>query len=214
MSQCGDLLLLVPVAGGDPVLVFNVAERRVLWERDLRPEIVPFVQGVADRKSAPAPLYCASPTHGLIMCGKTVFGVSLLDGRILWHRQMWVASLRPMMREERAYLWVWDPDGRNSRFVCFDVISGESVYDRPLADLGDNFRALEAWPGSIDGEHIAFGSTRWSGVVGVFRLSDGALVWSYKHKAEVYEPALVGNFLLVPAGGGKLLVFEGSNGAP
>lgn len=69
------------------------------------------------------------------------------------------------------------------------------------------FRGQQAGVGFVPGGQVTFAAR--SGVVAVFRLSDGQLVWSYRHAAGVRDPVLVDVGLLVPTEDGRVLMFRG-----
>jgi len=133
----------------------------------------------------------------------------MADGRILWHAPLSLGSNPPVMANGRIYAWTWGKENTHEQhLVCLDEATGEVIYKNSLAKYGGDFALYQdALVGRPVGDHVAFGAR--SGLLALFRLSDGELVWSYKHKTQVYEPVIAGNRLLVTAADGNLLIFEG-----
>ncbi len=93
--------------------------------------------------------------------------------------------------------------------MALDETTGEVVFRTPLAKYGGDFAIHQnAVVGRPSGGYLPFGTR--SGLLALFRLSDGELVGSYKHKTQVYWPVLAGQRLFVTAADGTLLVFEGA----
>jgi outer membrane protein assembly factor BamB len=195
-------LVLSDAAGEDPMRGFDVERKAVIWQRDLKADVLSRAEG------SPRPehfaLYGTIAGRAIVQCGRTLFGLSLADGHFLWQHGWWIASRRPVMYDDRLYFWARTPDGRAVRFVCLDEATGQIVYDHSLEALGEMFRGQDA--GFIAGDHIAFGGA--AGLIAVFRLVDGELAWLYQHRSGIDYPMILGDHLVALAGGGKLLVFE------
>lgn len=207
IGNTAQTLVLSDAAGEDPMQGFDLGRRTVLWQRNLKADVLSRAAG------SPRPdhfaLYAGTADRAIAQCGSTVgtlMGLSLAEGRILWHHGWWIASRRPVLDGGRLYFWARAPDSGAVRFVCLDEATGEIVYDHPLEPLGEMFRGQDATPGFIAGGHIAFGGQ--AGLIAVFRLVDGVLTWVYQHRSGIEYPMILGDHLVALAVGGRLLVFN------
>jgi len=203
----------------DPIRAFDMERHEIVWERKLREEILTAAHGIEDKRTAYFTSHCGSEGRVVFYCGKSLFGFALRENRMLWQRNFNVACSRPVMHKGRVYFWAFALDDNppdETRLVCLDEATGETVYDRHLAAYGGDF-VFRQWagPGHIEGECIAFATVRSStGLLTLFRISDGELVWSFTYKAATSEPVLSGQRLLVTAHDGNMLVFEGDAAKP
>ena len=203
----GDLLLQKKDFGG-VVRLFDLTERRLLWERDLYAESEvpedPRPIGLRDPKPGCALHFVAGgPGRFVMVAGAETFGCSLEDGRVLWRASVPVHYNWPNVHEGRVY--VLDI----GRFVALDEATGEVVYDVRPPEL---YGAIRGRPGTIYGDQIAFANE--SGHLFVFNLRNGKLVWWYKHGAPLWATAEADGRLLVSTGDGRLLVFTESGSGP
>ena len=169
--------------------------RRLLWERNLRDEIL-----AAYDVKMPDPLpsfVCGSPGRFVVACGRSTLGCSLESGRVLWHAPVWVTYYSPNVYEGRVYVAHMD------RSIAIDEATGEVLYDVSHPEL----RGAVLWrPGTVYGETIAYANEQ--GLVAIFDRRDGSLVEIHKYKAPLWGTAEADGRLLVSTGDGKLLVFE------
>jgi outer membrane protein assembly factor BamB len=209
VGRCGRILLLGAEKGGDPTRAYDLTDRRVLWERALTEELRSASMGRQPLDQF-FYMFCGSSGSFVARYARSLFGVSLIDGRVLWHTPLYVGSNPPVTDGGRIYAWTWSTlNAHEQHLVCLDETTGAVVYKNSLAKYGGEFALYQdALVGRPVAGHLAFGTR--SGLVALFRLSDGELVWSYKNKAQVYWPVIAGNRLLVPTAEGTLLVFEGS----
>jgi outer membrane protein assembly factor BamB len=199
----------------DPVRAFDVTSGQILWERNLRQEFLAAAEGIEERRTAFYSAHCGSEGRRVVHCAQSLFGFAVRENRILWQRNFDLASVVPKMHEGRVYFWAYSGRERaegNNVLVCLDEATGETIYELPLATYGGDFAWMQFPRGSVHVDHMAFGTR--SGLLAVFRLSDGALVWSCKYKTEVYQPVLWDHGLLVTAEDGNLLVFEAKPATP
>jgi outer membrane protein assembly factor BamB len=198
---CGDVMVLpsewLPVKGFDldPVRGFDLPGRRLLWERNLRTEIL----AAHDVKARDPLLHfvCGGPGRFVVACGASTLGCSLEDGRVLWHAPVAVTYNWPNVYEGRVYVAYLD------RSIAIDEATGEVLYEV----LHPELRGAALWrPGTVYGETIAFANE--SGLVAIFDRRDGNLVETHEYKAPLWGTAEADGRLLVSTGDGKLLVFE------
>lgn len=204
----GETLLLNAKDGGDPTRVYDVSARRIVWERNLTNELRALAVGRRPSDELFFP-FCGSERLMVARFAASLFGVALDDGRILWHRHLSTGSNPPVIVNGRIFAWTWGRESSHEQhLVCLDEATGEVIYKTPLAKYGGDFAFYQdVLVGRPVGDYLAFGAR--SGLLAVFRLSDGELVWSYKYKAQVYWPVIEGHRLLVTSADGNLLVFGG-----
>lgn len=207
---------LASIPAGTDVLAFQVGEqgelyraydlvdRRVLWEANLIQELK--AQYGVKWDSPTLALACGSEGRLVGTRGKSIFGLSLEDGHVLWHAGFWVPYYWPAVHSGRVYAWARGEDSSN-HLVCLEEATGHVVYDIPLNEYGGDF-ALPQQPsqGAIGGEYIAF-ATR-AGLFAVFWLTDGNLAGSYRYKTTLVRPVSADRRFFVTTDDGSLLVFE------
>ncbi len=223
----GILLLKHPEGWTDPVKALDFTSRKVLWEKPLIPEIRdrykdPCSEGLVFISSHPGQFVARSGQH--------LLGVSLFDGTLKWGLVLRVPYVGLGARGGRICVWTVGPGATSTRtaldvssgqvtrersqpatgenrLVIVDEATGEIVMDRPLAPYGGPFqRFQEPWPGTQCKNHIVF--TTQSGLMAVFRLSDGELVWQHEHGDELYSPVFEENRLYAACADGTIVVFE------
>ncbi len=202
----GDTLLLSAGGGGGPTCAYSLSERRIAWERDLTSELRLLAGGGAP-SDEPFYSFHGSPGRMVIRFASGLFGVSLSDGRVLWHAPLSFGGNPPVIVGQRIYGWTWGRESLHEQhLMCLDEASGEVIYKVPLAKYGGDLALYQdVVVGDPTQEHVAFGAR--SGLLCVFRLTDGSLVWSVKQKTQVYRPVIAGSRLLATTSDGHLLVF-------
>jgi outer membrane protein assembly factor BamB len=225
------VLLLTDRVETDPVHAFHLAERRPLWEANL---IVGIRERCRDECHRGLSFVASYPGQFVVSSGQSLVGVSLADGSLRWATSIRVPYSWPQVKDGQIYAWTTasaatstkvtldlgsgqvsrersQPGTGENRFVIVDEATGEIVMDRPLAPYGEPFqRFQELWPGTLCKNHIVF--TTQSGLLAVFRLSDGELVWRHEHGDELYSPVFEDNRLYVACADGTLVVFEAEGG--
>lgn len=186
------------------VVAYDLARQSVLWSRPLKREI-------AERCGCEVNVVTLRPldpnTFLAHVTSSVVVGGSLADGSILW--DMTVQLEAPVVPHgDRVYV-MQHVFRESPRLISLDAATGARVYDVVQHELhGMDITDY----GRIHEDHIAFGTR--SGLVGLFRLSDGHLAWSYRHTARghsnvwLHAPAIAGDRLYACAGDGHLLIFE------
>lgn len=211
----------------DPVRAFDLRARRVLWERNIRAEI----RGqYGDQCERGIGFLCGGPGRLIAGSGRHVFGLSALNGELRWGVRLGIADREPEVKDGRLYAWATSgesarhvavldsslgqvthetvtPSSAENRFVILDEATGEILMDRPLAPYGAPFRHFQEPRGTLCKNHIAF-TTSDTGLLAVFRLSDGELVWQYEHPEELFRAVFDDNRLYVRCADGTLVVFE------
>jgi len=231
-SLLDDGVLVADPERTDPVRLYGFAERRVLWEKSLLEEIRDRFQ-VNDRHPT---LSFAGGSVGRVVMerGRHLFGMSVPSGDFLWAIPLHISYFVPQIRDARIYAWTTGPGASSTRvtmdlgsgqairersepaagdnhFVIVDEVSGEIVVDRPLAAYGAAFEHFqEPYRGTLCKNHIVF--TTRSGLIAVFRLSDGELVWQHQHGDQLFYPVFEDNLLYVTCADGTLVVFEAEGG--
>ena len=223
-----DTLLLCQPLGVDPVCAFRLSDQRILWEANLLPEIrtryEPDCRGLSFGPSGTDRFIASSDKH--------VFGMSAGNGALHWGLPLRLAYGLPQVRNGHLYGWATSggtvrgtttvdvssgevtrdrvtPTSAENRFVIVREATGEVLVDRPLGSYGAAFqRFQEPHQGVLCRNHIAF-TTSDTGLLAVFRLSDGELVWQYEHSDELFRAAHDDNRLYVRCADGTLVVFEG-----
>lgn len=194
-ALCGDIILFRTDPGNDPLRAYSLAERREVWAHSLLSDI----RAQHDVRD-PKPVINCVPGPGDVFvgsCGDWTFGASLEDGRLLWGVPVVVPYYWPNVHAGRVYVLNFN------RLIGIDAARGEIAYEVTHPELREH--AYRARPGTIFGETIAFANE--SGLLAVFNLWNGSLVWSYKHRAPLWGTAEADGRLLVSTGDGNLLVF-------
>ena len=223
-AMSGSILILVAGEKGEAVRAFDLTARRLLWERDLLKEM--------------RSLYGADEPHpvlGLAFCdenrliatrGGYVFGVSAADGQLTWAKRAEIPYVSPQVVDGRVYLWTSPAGARKAlidvdagtvtrdavpstggRLVILDARTGDTLSDLDLTKLGSEFAvSQEPQEGTLGKRHIAF-STR-GGLLAVFRLADGELVFKHQHTDPLFPPAIVDREIYAVGGDGSLTVFQ------
>lgn len=228
------VLLLTHRVEIDPVHAFHLAERRSLWEANLTVRIRERYEDECHRGLS----FVASHTGQFVASsGQHLIGVSLVDGSLRWCRPLVVPYSWVQAKGGRIYAWTtaasptnatstkvtFDlssgeisrertiPAAGENRFVIVDEASGEILVDRALASYGGVFRRFqEPQPGTVCKSHIVF--TTRSGLLAVFRLSDGELVWQHQHRDQLFPPVFEDNRLYAACADGHIVVFEAEGG--
>lgn len=192
------------MTGGDPIRAFDLIERRLLWSKGLISE----AETLLGREGR-IPLFtlvAGGKGRFLVTRNRTILSYALSDATLLWHQPFAVPYYYPDVRDDRIYAWVYGADFA-SHLVALHEPTGRVLYDLPLARHGGPFAAIQQpHQAGLGEKHIAF--TTRSGLIAVFRLVDGELVWSYEHEDEIYQPVVSGNRIYITANSGDLLVFE------
>jgi outer membrane protein assembly factor BamB len=200
----GEGMLARDMTGGDPIRAFDLIERRLLWSKDLISE----AETLLGREGR-IPLFtlvAGGEGRFLVTRNKTVLSYALIDATLLWHQPFEVPYYYPDVRDDRIYAWIYRADFA-SHLVALHEPTGRVIYDLPLARHGGPFAEIQQpRQAGLGEEHIVF--TTRSGLIAVFRLADGELVWSYEHDDEIYQPVVSGNRIYITASSGELLVFE------
>ncbi len=225
-----DGILLLTNADGtsDPIQAVDLAERTPLWRRHMISEIK---ERYGDSCSRGLAFMASYPGQFVAKSAEHLVGASLADGQLSWGQAIPMPYSAPLVRDGRLYVWsapssaststrvTLDLDSRQvtrvrsepaaseNRFVIVDETSGKIVANRPLAPHGDAFkRVQEAYGGTICRNHVVF--TSRSGLMAVFRLSDGELVWWYEHRDRLLSPVFEDNRLYAACADGTIVVFE------
>ena len=183
------------------VVAYDLSRQELLWKRPLRREI-------AERLGCDVQMVTLRPMEDRNVFlahvqSRVVVGCSLADGSILW--DMAVPFDSPVVpHRDRVYVMLAQ-EGRESspRLVCLDAATGARVYD--VLQRGLNVMDFASY-GTVYEDYIGFGTR--GGLIGLFRLADGGLAWSYRYKVPLYAPAMADERLYVCADDGNLLVFE------
>jgi outer membrane protein assembly factor BamB len=195
----GDLMLY-QAEENTQVVAYDLSRQELLWKRPLRREIAERfgcdVGAVVLRPVGPD----AFLAH---VTSRIVVGCSLADGSILW--DMAVPFDSPVVPYgDRVYVMLAEEGpGSSPRLICLDAATGARVYDVPQPEL--NAMDLASF-GSVHEDYIGFGTR--GGLVGLFRLADGGLAWSHRHKVRLYMPVMTDERLYVCTDDGNLLIFE------
>jgi outer membrane protein assembly factor BamB len=186
------------------VVAYDLSRQKLLWKRSLQREIGERL-GVDVGVMTLRPI---EPDSFLAVTKSHVVGCSLEDGRILW--DMPAAFDSPALpHRDRVYVLLI-PGGRVSpRLVCVEAVTGVKVYDVVQSELDS--MDIPSY-GKIHDEYVGFGTR--GGLLGLFRLADGGLAWSYRHTVRhrtnvpVHMPVIEGERLYACADDGNLLLFE------
>jgi len=194
-TLCGDRLVVLP-EDDDWISSLELGTGKVMWRRELLREMGDFAR--FDFKTNAIGLVAGSrPTSVVATRGPVVFGLSVEDGSIRWGAPVAVTYYWPNVHDGRIYVLLMD------HFVCLDEATGEIVYDVQHPQLAEAFLPQT---GTIYGAKIAFAME--TGHLAVFDLTNGRLVWLYKHKLKLGRTAEVDGRLLATTDDGHLLVFE------
>jgi outer membrane protein assembly factor BamB len=229
----GDVLLVTDPLNTDPVRAFHLGTRQVVWEKNLVLEMRDRY-GVDEHGSA-IHFAAGAGDRCVVERGGHLFGLSVLDGQFLWKTPVHVPYFGLQVKGGRIYVWTtasaptqtkvtFDlgsghvsrqhvaPASGENRFVIVDEATGEMLADRSLAQYGRPFRDhQEPQRGTLCRNHVVF--TTRSGLMAVFRLSDGELVWHHQHRDQLFYPVFENNRLYVACADGSLVVFEAESGA-
>jgi outer membrane protein assembly factor BamB len=203
-----DLLFFSTERVGDPCGAYDLAGRRLLWKRDLMQEIHSAF-GITEQYPG-AGLVLGSGGRYVATRGLHTFGGSMEDGHLLWCSPEDSLHAWPNVDGGRIYMLSSQAkDPLVTHFVALEEATGATVYDISLADHSPPLpmKLGRALRGVLLDEHIAFSSD--SGVLVVFRLSDGMPVWHYRHDESLWGGTTDGRRLYVSANDGNILVFEG-----
>lgn len=199
----------------DPVRAYDWATGKLLWSRRLNDEL-----SAQSRWAGPKWLgfVALAGTDGrvILVAGHSVFALTLREGNLLWKRDFDVAASRaPVSHAGRVYFLAFALDGEpwdEVRFVCLDELTGETVYERPLAGYApDLARRIQSRPGRIHDGFIVF-TVQHRGRLLMFDMATGDLAWSFKYKGEIYQPSFSERGLIAGADDGNLLIFEHAPG--
>lgn len=226
----GVLLLTNQDGSIDPVQAVDLSRRAVVWQKDLTSDVK---ERYGDACPRGLSFLASLPGRVVAKSGQHLVAVSLVDGGFGWGLPLSVPYVT-MAREGRIYTWSAPSDGTSTRvtfdldsgqtvretsapsasenrLVIVDEASGQIVVDRPLASYGPAFRGVqEAYGGTLCKEHVVF--TTRSGLMAVFRLWDGELVWQHQHRDQLFSPAFEENRLYVACADGTLVIIEAEGG--
>ncbi|MEO8361855.1 MAG: PQQ-binding-like beta-propeller repeat protein [Vicinamibacteria bacterium] len=204
---CGDVLVASAtfvsgvIEGNEKSLGFDLIERRPRWERSI---VWRGVGGLLGPTDWTRDLFLARDEKSFAMFSKA-------DGEELWRKRLFTGG-RLRSTGDRVIVLarrLEDTDAGLSDckyLMAFDSRSGEAIYERELREPEEDFAPGWASYPVVGKEHVVFAER--SGLIGAFRMSDGALAWSHKYKAELYEPCIVGNSVAVASTDGNLLMFD------
>jgi outer membrane protein assembly factor BamB len=205
----------------------DLTARRVLWEVRLR---AIFLERFGDPCPGGLAFVASRPGFVVVKTRAHLVSVSLVDGSVRWGLPLSVPYIAPFARDGRIYVWS-APDDWTSTRVTIDVASGETLRERLGLDASDNHmvivdeatgtivvdRALSEYgpafrqPQKVHGgamcrNHVVFTSS--SGLMALFRLSDGELVWQHDLPDHLFSPVFEDNRLYLPTAGGDIVMFE------
>jgi hypothetical protein len=221
------ILLLVEEGPTGRTHAIDLTARTVLWEVGLRANIL-------ERFGDPCPggLAMISSRSGsvAVKAGAHLVGMSLGDGSIQWGVPLSVPHIAPMAHGGRLYVWSapddaaptrvtidaasgaavrepLGPDAADNRLVIVDEATGGIVADRALAGYGPAFgRPQRVYGGALCRNHVLFTSS--SGLMALFRLSDGELAWQHEYGEQLFSPVFEDNRLYIATARGEIVVFE------
>jgi outer membrane protein assembly factor BamB len=151
----------------------------------------------------------------VVKTGAHLVGVSLADGSVQWGLPLSVPHLAPMARDGRLYVWSAPGEGTtaaaDNRLVIVNEATGGIVTDRALSGDGPAFgRPHRVYGGALCRNHVIFTSS--SGLMAVFRLSDGELAWQFEYGDQLFSPAFEDNRLYIATASGDIVIFEAHGG--
>lgn len=198
----GDILLITTGEEVRIAAAYDLAERKVLWQRRLLEETVNRYQAPGNSMT----LFGGSQAFIATKGDVGIFGCSMADGSVLWHQRAFVSYDVPVAVNGRVYALTTGlvPNLTDyARFMCFDELTGEKIYET-------NHKELLAYRPSrptVQDGYIFFGND--GGFVFALRLSDGELVWSHRTSGQTWQPTVFEDRVYVTSDDGHLLVFEG-----
>lgn len=231
LSDDGNVVFLGPsTQEGEPLRAFELRTQKLLWERKLLGEIrerhgVECPQGLLFHLSSAGRCIADSGTH--------VFSIAVADGSLRWAQKLGYRA--PHYFDGRIYGWSTSgarattrttldtvsreisretvaPATYENRFVILDEDTGAIIVDRPLAKYGPAFdQFLEPLQGTPCRNHMAF-TVADTGLLVLFRLSDGEMVWHHEYDDELFGPVNDDNRLYVRCANGTLVVLEAEGG--
>lgn len=102
------------------------------------------------------------------------------------------------------------PDAADNRLVIVDEATGGIVADRALSGEGPAFGRPQEVGGTLYRNHVMFTSS--SGLMALFRLSDGALAWQREYGEQLFSPVFEDNRLYIATAAGDIVIFEAHGG--
>jgi hypothetical protein len=222
-------VLLLVHKGGVVASAFDLEAERVVWTRD-------FAAGVREISGAETQsrvlLFSSATAADRIVFSHTdhVYGACVDDGSILWRTQVTVPKRALGVQDGRVFVWSTSSPVRMTTFdlstgdivremgpsapnrlVVLDERNGDILIDRDLAEDGPEF-ASQQMPSvpALGRRHVVFATD--AGLIAVFRLSDGELVWKHRLPDQAWSQTVDGNEIYVPCADGTLLVFECEDG--
>ncbi len=159
-----------------------------------------------------------------------IFGVSVLDGRVVWCAEVPLPYRAACAQHGKVFAWSTAPVSKTTtfdlstggveqktegatgnRWVILDEATGAVLLNRDLGEYGPEFAAHQRpWFPTLGVNHIVF--TTDTGLVAIFRLSDGELVWRHQLPTEAFEAAVADNELFITCSDGTLYAFECQDG--
>jgi len=199
-------LLAIEEVDGAQAVAYDLFRQELLWTRPLKREI-------AERCGCEVNVVTLRPMEPNVflahVTSRVVAGCSLRDGSILWDMAGPLDSPVVPYRG-RVYVMLAQEGYQSSpRLVCLDAATGSKIYDVVQPEL--NAMDLASY-GTVHEDHIGFGTR--GGLVGLFRLADGGLAWSYRYTVRhrtnvpVHTPVMADDRLYACADDGHLLIFE------
>jgi outer membrane protein assembly factor BamB len=206
ISRMGDLMLLkvdllIEERDGrpEPIVCFDLAERRIVWEQpliaQLRERFGADEQGgiIALTPGSAGDRFVARRGHG-------TFGISAVDGRVLWSVPLPLDYRVAHVYDGRVHGLVAD------RFVALDESDGRVLFDVQHPELaGSMFPGLPIYARG----QVAYAMQ--SGHVAVLSLTDGTLKGLHRYRGPLsgFAAEADGRLLVASSDDGSLLVFEG-----
>jgi outer membrane protein assembly factor BamB len=189
------------------VSAVDLAGRRVIWEQDLRAKIQEQFGDACPRGLA----FVASRTGSVVVkTGEHLVGVSLANGSVEWGLRLAVPYLAPKAADSRMYIWS-APTPTDNRLTIVNEATGAIDVDRPLSEYGPAFqRVQQVYGGTICRNHVIFTSN--SGLMALFRLTDGELVWQHEYQTHLFSPIFRDNRLYMATAAGDIVIFEAHGG--
>lgn len=204
----GTLLLVDFRVSTGQLHAIDLAEQRVRWHEDVRTMIG---QQFGDPCRRGVAFIASRPGSVVVKTGAHLVGLSLADGSLQWGLRLAVPYIAPLARDGRMYVWSAPSEkAAENRLVIVEESCGAIVVDRPLSEYGPAFqRAQEVYGGTLCRNHVVFSSS--SGLVAVFRLTDGELAWQHEY-GDGLAPVFADGRLYAATVGGDILIFEAYGG--
>jgi outer membrane protein assembly factor BamB len=208
-----------------------VGRRSVVWRESL-------VSKIRERYDDPCPrglsFVATRPGYVIAKSGAHLVDVSLADGSLGWGLPISVPHIAPLVHDDRMYIWSapadWTrtrvtldtttgdvirehirPQAAENRLVIVNGSTGEVVVNQLLSVHGPTFAQFqEPYGGAICRKHVLF--TTNSGLMALFRLSDGELVWQHEYGGYLFSPVVDENRVYVASTSGNLILFEAEGG--